>query len=68
MATQQQLTEARAARHALVTGRKVATVTMNGRTVQYTETNLADLEAYIQRLESELGITTNRRRAFRVSL
>lgn len=62
MTTQTQLTEARAALHKLLTGRAVASVTIDGVTTQYTQANIGSLRAYIEQLEGELGLTSVRRR------
>lgn len=61
MATQTQLDEARAAKHALLTGRKAVKVQKDGRSVEYTPTDLPSLEKYIQSLEIQLGQTKVRR-------
>ncbi len=61
MATQQQLTEARDALHALMTGKAVVSVTFNGRTVQYSKAEISALESYIARLERELAGAKPRR-------
>ena len=61
MATQTQLDEARAARHALVTGTKAVKVQKDGRSVEYTPASLPQLEKYIQYLETQLGVTRVRR-------
>lgn len=62
----QQLTEARAARHKLVTG-QMARVFMdqNGERIEYVSTNIAQLDAYIRSLEAQVspslaGIRANR--------
>jgi len=62
MATQAELTEAKAALHKLLTGRAVASVTVDGVQTQYTQANIQSLRAYIETLESELGIKSVRRR------
>lgn len=61
MATQAQLDEAKAARHKLVTG-QLARVFMdqNGERVEFVATNIAQLDAYIRQLETELAPTTFR--------
>ena len=64
MATQQQLDEARSAYHALLTGKAVVSIQKNGRKVDYTPANRAELQRYISQLESELSYQ-QRRRAFR---
>lgn len=46
-----QLSEARAARHKLMTGTSVVRVTRNGMAVEYTRASLYELNAYIQQLE-----------------
>ena len=61
MATQTQLDEAVAARHALVTGTKVVSITMHGRQHTFSESNKKDLDAYIAELESRLGVASGRR-------
>lgn len=63
MATQAELDEARAALHKLLIGKKVAKVSVNGRTMEYSEANRADLERYIANLEVSLGTSTQRRPA-----
>jgi len=50
------LAEAKTALHALVTGEQVASVTVNGRTTQYTQTNIAELRRYVLELENECGV------------
>lgn len=61
MATMQELEEARTALHELMTGKRVATITKNGRSVSFTSATLSDLKKYISELEAELGINTRRR-------
>ena len=46
-----QLSEARAARHKLITGTAVVRVNRNGMAVEYTRASLDQLNAYIQQLE-----------------
>ncbi|EJF1946179.1 gpW family protein [Salmonella enterica] len=60
MATMTELKEAREALHALMTGKRVATVTKNGRSVSFTSATLADLRKYIAELEAELGVCVRR--------
>ncbi len=62
MATMPQLIEARQALHELMTGKRVATVTKNGRSVSFTSATLSELKAYISELEEELGVAIRRRR------
>lgn len=64
MATQQQLDEARAALHNLITGKAVVSIQKNGRKVEYNLANKAELQGYISQLESELS-ARHARRAFR---
>lgn len=61
MATQQQLTEALEARHNLAIGKGIASVTRDGRTLQFTATNVADLDNYIAQLRRDLAGTPARR-------
>ncbi|MVY04475.1 phage tail protein [Escherichia coli] len=60
MATMEQLAEARAALHALYIGKRVVTVTRNGRSVTYTSAGLAELMRYVAELEDELGLRVRR--------
>lgn len=60
----QQLAELEAARHALLTGKARVSVGHDGKSVTYTKTTLADLNAAIMGLKSELGL--GRRRAIGV--
>lgn len=63
MATQLQLDEALAARHQLAIGKAVASVTRDGRTVQFTATTVKDLDNYIAQLRRELaGVKPRRNR------
>lgn len=57
----QQLEEAKAARHKLVTG-QLARVFMdqNGERVEFVATNIAQLDAYIQKLEALANPSTYR--------
>jgi hypothetical protein len=61
MATQTQLDEARTARHALITGQKMVSITMHGRQTTFSEANKRDLDNYIAELESRLGVDSGRR-------
>ncbi|UMR98615.1 phage head-tail joining protein [Escherichia coli] len=60
MATMEELAEAKAALHALYIGKRVVTVSRNGRSVTYTSAGLADLKRYIAELEEELGLRVRR--------
>lgn len=62
MATQQQLDQARAAYHNLMTGKLPRVVVdQNGERVEFNAANSSKLLAYIQQLENELtGVRTNR--------
>lgn len=67
MATQQQLTEAEAARHALLTGKALVSLNgPNGRQLQYAPADLAALETYIVQLKRELGLLPPRRRRYQL--
>ena len=56
MATLAQLEEARAAYHRLVVYGGVQTIREGDRWLQYTPSSIRELEAYINRLERELGL------------
>lgn len=64
MATAQQLQEAKAALHNLMTGKAVVSLQRDGRRVEYTPANKSQLQSYINQLESELNARSTRR-AFR---
>lgn len=64
MATTQQLQEAKAALHNLMTGKAVVSLQRDGRRVEYTPANKSQLQSYINQLESELN-SRSTRRAFR---
>lgn len=64
MATTQQLQEAKAALHNLMTGKAVVSLQRDGRRVEYTPANKTQLQSYINQLESELNARSTRR-AFR---
>lgn len=53
--TAQRLAEARTALHKLLTGSLTAKVMVDGQSVEFSQANRADLEAYISRLEAEAG-------------
>jgi hypothetical protein len=61
MATQQQLTEAEAALHKLITGRQVVSVVVDGVQTQYSAADAARLRSYVQELRTELGASGSRR-------
>lgn len=61
MATITELAEAQSALHALLTGKLAASVTKNGRRVEFELASLSELKNYIAELESELGIRNSRR-------
>jgi len=50
-----QLADAKTALHALVMGDSIVTVTVNGRTTQYTPATEKKLRRYIAELEAEVG-------------
>lgn len=60
MATKKELDEARKALHDLLTGKQVASVQKDGRSVTFTTAKLSELRTYIANLEEELGITSGR--------
>lgn len=63
------LSEAEIARHKLRTGAKVATMSVAGRTLSYTQANAAELDAYIADLTKQIAEAqggTNKRRVFRL--
>ena len=62
MASQDQLTEARAALHRLVTGTHTVSIQRDGKRVEFAQTNRSDLERYINQLEVQLGAGVSRRR------
>lgn len=64
MATTQQLQEAQTALHNLMTGKAVVSLQRDGRRVDYTPANKAQLQNYINQLESQLN-ARSARRAFR---
>lgn len=53
--TQEKLDEAIEARHQLVVGRGKSSITLGERRVEYTQANLAALDAYIAELRRELS-------------
>lgn len=61
MATLNELLEARAALHDLMTGKRVATVQKDGRRVEFTVTSVGDLKKYISELEETLRTGYRRR-------
>lgn len=68
MATQLDLDNARAARHELMTGKRVASIQKNGRAVTFTSASLTELNNYIAELESALGVRSRRGRPATFSL
>lgn len=62
MATADQLTEARAALHRLMTGTSTVSIQRDGKRVEFAPANRGDLERYINQLEVELGAGQPRRR------
>lgn len=61
MATLNELQEARAALHDLMTGKRVATVQKDGRRVEFTVASAGDLKKYITELEETLHTGLRRR-------
>ncbi|GAB6263915.1 hypothetical protein PSSHI_41590 [Photobacterium sp. R1] len=62
MTLQERLQEAEAAYHALQTGQMVASITKDGRTVQFNRSNIHSLKTYIDELKAQLGMSNTRRR------
>jgi predicted house-cleaning NTP pyrophosphatase (Maf/HAM1 superfamily) len=62
MSTQDQLTEARAALHRLITGTSTVSIQRDGKRVEFAQTNRSDLERYIDQLEVQTGAGLGRRR------
>lgn len=58
---QQRLEDAETALHALAIGEKEASVSYDGKTVTFTQTNMPKLRAYIAELKNSLGLKTSRR-------
>ena len=52
---QQRLDEAIAARHAIAIGKRAARISLGDRAVEYSEANLAQLNAYIASLQAQLS-------------
>ncbi|MDQ0472806.1 gpW family head-tail joining protein [Labrys wisconsinensis] len=55
MTTAEMLEQARAVLHRLLTGAAVVELDVEGRRTKFTPMNRSDLEAYIKRLEAQLG-------------
>ena len=59
MATKAQLeawlVEAETAKHKIVTNQQAVNINYNGRSVQYSQSNLADLNAYIRDLKTQIN-------------
>jgi len=51
------LAAAKTALHSLLTGEQIVKVTFNGRTNEYSQTEIGSLRQYIRELESECGDT-----------
>lgn len=62
MSTQEQLTEAQAALHRLMTGTSTVSIQRDGKRVEFAQINRGDLERYINQLEVQLGAGLPRRR------
>ncbi|ENT2068148.1 gpW family head-tail joining protein [Salmonella enterica] len=59
--TPEMLAEARQALHELLLGKRVVSISKNGRQVQFTQINIVDLRNYIAEIESGLGLPSCRR-------
>lgn len=60
MYTQIMLDEARAALHELMTGKRVVSVSKDGRQVQFSAADLGALRSYIIEIELALGLSSRR--------
>lgn len=60
--TQAILDEAKAALHKLMLGQRPHSVMYDGRRIEFTQTTKGDLERYITRLETQLGVNGTRQR------
>ena len=60
MYTLEMLNEARKALHELMLGKKVVSISKDGRQVQFNQANIADLRRYIQDIETSIGMTSRR--------
>lgn len=67
MSTKQQLMEAKAAYHKLMTGQAVVRIQRDGKTVEFRAADRSELRAYITELEAQLSTGPIRRRPARVS-
>lgn len=68
MTIETQLAEAQDALHKLMTGQAVVSIQRDGKTVQFQQSNRADLQAYISTLQTQLGSSSRRRRPARLVL
>ncbi|HFF9407538.1 TPA: phage head-tail joining protein [Escherichia coli] len=66
--THEMLCDARRALHELMIGKRVVTVTKDGRSVSFTSATRADLCKYIAEIEEALGVRVRRRRPMGVRL
>ncbi|QQM31986.1 phage tail protein [Martelella lutilitoris] len=55
---QAQLSEAKQALHKLEIGQSAVTLSYDGESITYTAANRTSLQAYIRRLQAELGVPT----------
>ncbi len=62
---QSRLAEAEAALHALSIGKRTASVSYDGKSVAYTQTNIGQLRAYISDLKRQLGMPVRRMHSVR---
>lgn len=56
------LADAIAARHALLTGKRTASVSYDGKSVSYSQLDIGRLEAYIASLRSQIAALTGQQR------
>lgn len=66
MSCETDLADAKAARHALLTGKQMVRARYEGTDVQFTPADLPALERYIARLEAECGSPSGRGEPFGV--
>lgn len=60
MTTQEKLAEAESALHELMLGKRVVSISRNGKALTFSATNRVDLELYIAQLKQQLNTTSRR--------
>ena len=63
MTLSEQLAEARSAYHQILVGNKAVKIKKDGREVEFSRVNLAELRNYINDLEAQVGLSRRRRPA-----